>query len=170
MKLPKPIQRGSMHGVINQPGRHLNLNLNSSVMAQQGSEESGGYKLLHCTSNLGASKQHRGHPLLKHCFIKIINSEGKMLNTVAFGKAGLTAEPYAHLPSTECTVQISGLSARELDHYLSHVQQLAEVPYQWKTHNCCSILNKALTETIGIPPVDQSQQAIHSLRAYADRS
>ncbi|MFQ3220046.1 MAG: hypothetical protein ACI96W_002413 [Paraglaciecola sp.] len=133
-------------------------------------EEADTYKVMLCTSNLGASEKNSGHPRLKHCYAKIIDSMGKQVDSLSFGLQGVVSEPNVDTTSTQCETLSSSLTHAQVSNFISEYKRQGNLPYQWGKNDCCSVLAHAVKVGLDLHPAQNVATAQSGLRNSRDFS
>ncbi len=123
-----------------------------------------GYRILTCTTNLGATDQRIGHPALKHCFAKIENPQGEVIQTLSYGYNGVGPESNTVVPSVRCEVQAAHLSAQEAEQFVREYERYGVYPYQWGSNDCCSLLVKATHAALRTPAPFHIRKSAHDIQ------
>jgi hypothetical protein len=103
-----------------------------------------------CASNLGATDRDSGNAILKHCFLKIVDGSGGIVETLAFGPGGVSAESYPDVPSVRCYVHAAGLNAPAVAEVERRFHACADRGYSWADNNCCSCAIEAVESALGV--------------------
>lgn len=117
------------------------------------------YRLSFCTVNLGAKNKKTGHPTLKHCFVKVLNAQNEVIETIAYGRAGVGAEAYPDLDSAHCETANTGLNQHQKDGFIDAVKLCEQQAYRWGSNDCCSCINKAAMRSLRMPALENIRQA-----------
>lgn len=151
-KLPKTTGHHAL--IISSP-------VNYTEVMEQGHHN---YRLDVCTANLGATYSKPGHPFLKHCFAKIMGSDGKVIQTLAFGRDGVLDEPYPDVASSKCETQAMNLSRLEVKAFVSDFQEQGKQIYKWGVNDCCAILSKSVKYGLNRIPAYSIRRAVIDLK------
>ena len=128
------------------------------------------YRLYACTADLGATPTHAGHPQLKHCFAKLVDADGTVVRTWAFGPGGMVPEPYPDLESVACRIQGQGLNEAAVRRFHAALGRCDARGYQWGENDCCACLEQAVRDGLDMVPDDRIRQAARAIAAAPDLS
>jgi hypothetical protein len=103
------------------------------------------YRVALCTSNLGATQNNPGHPNLKHCYAKIIDDSGKLIDSLSFGLHGVGRESHPDNDSSSCKVMSQPLNHQQLQRFITAFNHQGQQPYRWGHNDCCSLLAHAIS-------------------------
>ncbi len=121
------------------------------------------YSIACRTVNLGANSRRSGHPTFKHCFAKMMDDSGKITDTFAYGRNGLTHEPYPDVQSAKCMSQADNLTVGEIASFKSSFRECADRGYTWGENDCCSCLEYAAQAGLHKGPLTFIHNAVQDL-------
>ena len=119
------------------------------------------YVLQTCTTNLGATADHPGDPVLKHCLVHIRDRHGQRLRSLSIGRDGLGPEGHADVASTVCDADPPTVTGAQLRRFERALEGCAYAGYRWGERDCCSCLEHAFARGLGraAPPAIRSAAA-----------
>ena len=127
-------------------------------------------RLLTCTANLGAGPHKPGHPELKHCFAKALDTDDQPVRTWSLGLHGVAHEAFPEHESVACRAQAEDLTAADIARFDAAFEACAGQGYRWGERDCCSCLERALREGLSIEPDLAVRQAARGLARSPDLS
>jgi hypothetical protein len=121
-----------------------------------------------CASNLGATDRDPGDPILKHCFLKIVDGSRGIVETLAFGPGGVSAEPHPDVASLQCYVHATDLNALTVAEIERRFHACADRGYSWGDNNCCSCAIEAVESALGVSCDEAIREAARVIEQSPD--